>query len=72
MLALTAIFLHFKDRLKIGENFQLSPTSQINSTTDVGGASTPGLALTLAPTIPLYKTDGTYGGPRGAGYSVPK
>jgi TonB-linked SusC/RagA family outer membrane protein len=59
----------FNDRLKIGENFQLSSTSQVNSTTDVGGASTPGLALTLAPTIPLYKTDGTYGGPRGAGYS---
>jgi TonB-dependent starch-binding outer membrane protein SusC len=59
----------FKDRLKMGENFQLSSTSQINSTTDVGGASTPGLALTLAPTIPLYKTDGTYGGPKGAGYS---
>ncbi len=27
------------------------------------------LAITLAPTIPLYKTDGTYGGPVGAGYS---
>lgn len=59
----------FNDRLKIGENFQVSRTSQVNSTTDVGGAATPGLALTLAPTIPLYKTDGTYGGPRGAGYS---
>jgi len=59
----------FNDRLRIGENFQLSRTSQINSTTDVGGASTPGLALTLSPTIPLYKTDGTYGGPIGAGYT---
>ena len=27
------------------------------------------MSLTLAPTIPLYKTDGTYGGPVGAGYS---
>ena len=59
----------FNDKLKIGENLQLSRTSQINSTTDVGGAATPGLALTLTPTIPLYKTDGTYGGPIGAGYS---
>jgi len=59
----------FNNRLKIGENLQLSRTSQVNSTTDVGGASTPGLALTLSPTIPLYKTDGTYGGPIGAGYS---
>ena len=59
----------FKDRLKVGENFQISNTNQINSTTDVGNAATPGLALSLPPTIPLYKTDGTYGGPRGAGYS---
>jgi len=59
----------FNDRLRIGENFQLSRTSQINSTSDVGGAATPGLALTLSPTIPLYKTDGTYGGPIGAGYT---
>ncbi|HWW39850.1 TonB-dependent receptor [Pedobacter sp.] len=59
----------FNGRLKFGENLQLSRTSQVNSTTDVGGAATPGLALTLAPTIPLYKTDGTYGGPIGAGYT---
>ncbi len=59
----------FNNRLKIGENLQVSSTSQINSTTDVGGASTPSLALTLPPTIPVYKTDGTYAGPRGAGYT---
>ena len=65
----TAIFLHLTTNLKIGENFQFAQTSQINSTTDVGGAATPELSLTLPPTIPLYKTDGTYGGPKGAGYS---
>jgi TonB-dependent starch-binding outer membrane protein SusC len=59
----------FNDRLRIGENLQLSRTSQINSTNDVGGAPTPDLALTLTPTIPLRKTDGTYGGPIGAGYT---
>ncbi|HVV06427.1 MAG TPA: SusC/RagA family TonB-linked outer membrane protein, partial [Puia sp.] len=59
----------FNDRLRIGENLQISRTSQINSTFDVGGAATPGLALTLSPTIPLYKTDGTYGGPIGPGYT---
>ncbi len=59
----------FNGRLKFGENLQLSRTSQVNSTTDVGGAPTPELALTLSPTIPLYKTDGTYGGPIGAGYT---
>ncbi len=49
----------FNDRLKIGENLQVSRTSQINSTNDVGGASTPSLSITLTPTIPLYKTAGT-------------
>ncbi|MGH2565652.1 MAG: TonB-dependent receptor plug domain-containing protein, partial [Ginsengibacter sp.] len=59
----------FNNRLKIGENLQVSRTSQVNSTNDVGGASTPSLAITLTPTIPLYKTDGTYGGPIGSGYT---
>jgi len=59
----------FNNRLRIGENLQLSRTSQVNSTTDVGGEPTPTASLNLPPTIPLYKTDGTYGGPRGAGYS---
>lgn len=59
----------FNDRLRIGENLLISNSSQVNSTTDIGGASTPGLSLTLAPTIPLYKTNGTYGGPEGPGYS---
>ena len=59
----------FNDRLRVGENLQVSNSNQVNSTTDVGGASTPSLALTLSPTIPEYKTDGTYAGPRGAGYT---
>ncbi|MBC7508579.1 MAG: SusC/RagA family TonB-linked outer membrane protein, partial [Ferruginibacter sp.] len=59
----------FNNRFKIGENLQLSRTSQVNSATDVGGAQTPELSLILSPTIPLYKTDGTYGGPIGAGYT---
>jgi TonB-linked SusC/RagA family outer membrane protein len=59
----------FDGKFKFGENVQLSRTSQVNSTSDVGGDAVGDLALTLAPTIPLYKTDGTYGGPIGAGYS---
>ncbi len=59
----------FNNFLKFGENFQISRTSQVNSTSDVGGDAVGDLSLTLAPTIPLYKTDGTYGGPVGAGYS---
>ncbi|HXB42918.1 MAG TPA: SusC/RagA family TonB-linked outer membrane protein [Puia sp.] len=59
----------FDGKFRFGENVQLSRTSQVNSTSDVGGDAVGDLALTLAPTIPLYKTDGTYGGPIGAGYS---
>lgn len=59
----------FNGRFRFGENVQLSRTSQVNSTSDVGGDAVGDLALTLAPTIPLYKTDGTYGGAVGAGYS---
>lgn len=59
----------FSGKFRFGENVQLSRTSQVNSTTDVGGDAVGDLALTLAPTIPLRKTDGTYGGPIGAGYS---
>ncbi len=59
----------FNDRFRFGENLQIARTSQINSANDVGGAPSPGLALSLAPTIPVYKTDGTYAGPRGAGYT---
>jgi TonB-linked SusC/RagA family outer membrane protein len=59
----------FNGHLKIGENAQLSRTSQVNSTNDVGGDAVGDLAITLAPTIPLRKTDGTFGGPVGAGYS---
>ena len=37
---------------------------------DLGGASTTFLAVTLAPTIPVFQKDGkTYAGPLGAGYS---
>ncbi|MDE3212480.1 MAG: SusC/RagA family TonB-linked outer membrane protein [Bacteroidota bacterium] len=59
----------FNDKLRFGENVQLSRTSQVNSTNDVGGDAVGDLALTLAPTIPLRKTNGTFGGPIGAGYS---
>ena len=59
----------FNDKFRFGENAQFSRTTQVNSTNDVGGAAVGDLAITLAPTIPLRKTDGTFGGPIGAGYS---
>ena len=36
---------------------------------DVGSAPTTGLAITLAPTIPVYDSNGEFAGPIGAGYS---
>jgi TonB-linked SusC/RagA family outer membrane protein len=59
----------FNDKFRMGENAQFSRTTQVNSTNDVGGDAVGDLALTLAPTIPLRKTNGTFGGPIGAGYS---
>lgn len=59
----------FNGKLKIGQNLMLTRTAQIYSNTDVGGAQIPGLAITLAPTIPVYKKDGKFAGPEGAGYS---
>src|SRR5690606_21655463 len=36
---------------------------------DLGGTAVPALAVTLAPTLPVYRTDGVFAGPLGAGYS---
>ncbi|MBT32185.1 MAG: SusC/RagA family TonB-linked outer membrane protein [Thalassobius sp.] len=59
----------FNDKLKIGANTQISVSNQTKGASDVGGAATPGLGITLAPTIPVYDANGEYAGPLGAGYS---
>lgn len=59
----------FNNRLKIGSNIMLSSSNETLAASDIGGALTPGLAVTLTPTIPVYAADGTYGGAIGAGYS---
>lgn len=59
----------FDGRFKIGVNLQLSSSKETPVATDLGGAPTPGLAVTLAPTIPVYTKTGDYAGPIGAGYS---
>jgi TonB-linked SusC/RagA family outer membrane protein len=59
----------FDNRLKLGVNTQLVSSKETLAATDLGGAPTPGLAITLAPTIPVYRTDGKYAGPLGSGYS---
>ncbi|GHB83623.1 SusC/RagA family TonB-linked outer membrane protein [Persicitalea jodogahamensis] len=59
----------FSNRLNIGSNIMLSSSNETLAATDIGGAPTPGLAVTLVPTIPVYAADGTYGGAIGSGYS---
>lgn len=59
----------FNGKLRFGINSQFASSNQTLPTNDLGGAPTPGLAVLLAPTIPVYKTDGTFAGPQGGGYS---
>jgi TonB-linked SusC/RagA family outer membrane protein len=66
---LNSNFKMFDGKLKFGVNSQFSSSNETSATPDIGSAPTPGLAISLAPTIPLYGLDGTYGGPIGGGYS---
>ncbi len=59
----------FDGKLKFGMNSEFATSNQTLATTDLGGASTPGLAINLAPTIPVYTLDGEFAGPLGGGYS---
>ncbi len=56
-------------KVRLGVNSLLTTSNQTLSTTDLGGAPTPFLAITLAPTIPVRTADGEFAGPLGAGYS---
>ncbi|MBD0367720.1 MAG: TonB-dependent receptor plug domain-containing protein, partial [Flavisolibacter sp.] len=50
-------------KIKIGENLQLARSTETLNAADLGGASTVDLAISLAPTIPVFRKDGTYAGP---------
>lgn len=66
---LNSNFKLFNDKVKIGVNTQFTQSNERSAANDVGGARTPGLAISLAPTIPVYTLSGDYGGPIGGGYS---
>ncbi|WP_100614122.1 SusC/RagA family TonB-linked outer membrane protein [Confluentibacter citreus] len=66
---LNSNFNLFDNRLRIGVNTQFSTSDETLASRDVGSAPTPGLGITLAPTIPVYDANGNYAGPLGAGYS---
>jgi len=66
---LNANFKLFNDKVRFGVNSQFTQSNERAAANDVGNAPTPGLAITLAPTIPVYTTSGDYAGPLGSGYS---
>jgi TonB-linked SusC/RagA family outer membrane protein len=66
---LNANFKLFNDKVRFGVNSQFTQSDERSAANDVGSAPTPGLAISLAPTIPVYTSTGEYGGPIGSGYS---
>jgi TonB-linked SusC/RagA family outer membrane protein len=67
---ISAITRAFNDKLTFGLNLNIASSDERLTARDLGGATTTFLAVTLAPTIPVYQKDGvTYAGESGAGYS---
>ncbi len=58
-----------KNMLKIGENLQLSMDRDMPMPTDLGGSDMINLARFEQPILPVYRTDGSFAGPIGAGFS---
>jgi len=66
---LNSNFKLFDEKLTFGINSQFSTSNENLASPDLGSAPTPGLGVTLAPTLPVYTTDGDFAGPLGSGYS---
>jgi TonB-linked SusC/RagA family outer membrane protein len=68
--SINAITRAFNDKATFGVNLRVANSDETLTARDLGGASTTFLAVTLAPTIPVYQKDGvTFAGESGAGYS---
>ena len=68
--SISALTRAFNDKARFGMNLRIANSNETLTARDLGGASTTFLAVTLAPTIPVYQKDGsTYAGASGAGYS---
>lgn len=68
--SISALTRAFNDKVRFGVNLRIANSNETLTAKDLGGASTTFLAVTLAPTIPVYQKDGsTYAGELGAGYS---
>ena len=59
----------FDNKIRVGINTQFSTSDETLASRDVGSAPVPSLAITLAPTLPVYDSNGEFAGPLGAGYS---
>ncbi len=60
----------FKNKVLFGTNMRIANSNETLTARDLGGAATSFLAVTLAPTIPVYQADGeTFAGASGGGYS---
>jgi TonB-linked SusC/RagA family outer membrane protein len=58
----------FDGKLKIGENLQLIGSTETPTPGDAA-RSVIALSTDIVPILPVYKTDGTFAGPLGAGFS---
>ena len=68
--SINALTRAFNDKVRFGTNLRVANSNETLTARDLGGASTTFLAVTLAPTIPVYQKDGaTFAGASGAGYS---
>ncbi|RYY61243.1 MAG: SusC/RagA family TonB-linked outer membrane protein [Chitinophagaceae bacterium] len=68
--SINAVTRSFNNKVTLGLNIRMANSNETLTTNDLGGAATTALAVTLAPTIPVYQADGTtFAGELGAGYS---
>jgi TonB-dependent starch-binding outer membrane protein SusC len=68
--SINGITRSFNNKVTFGVNLRIANSNEVLTARDLGGAATTFLAVTLAPTIPVYQTDGvTYAGASGGGYS---
>ena len=68
--SINALTKSFNNKVQFGVNLRIANSNETLTSRDIGGAATTFLAVTLAPTIPVYQKDGvTYAGELGAGYS---
>lgn len=68
--SVNAVTHAFEGKATFGVNLKITNSNERLTGNDLGGAPVPGLAVTLAPTIPVFQKDGvTYAGESGAGYS---